>query len=658
MMMQHLLHRPVSPDDEMEVLPRHFDDDVNDDDGFAAAPAHTMGHYLSLEQQQGEEEDCGWGQYPQHPQPHRQEPHQRRPAHLTDWHDVLAVLKSQETLYYNNDRSGPSLRPHLSESWRPVMVSWLFSVVDTFGLMPHVVSTAVHHLDRYGPVVPTSDYPLMAMAALNVAVKCHETKMFPLDQLVRLMGGGNGSNGLAGDGGDSNNNPPGPYRYTPDDVIEMERTILRESRWRLHPPTAHDFLNQYVEAVPEQQHHHNIGDGQQQQRQQQQREAVLAHAVSNLKNAYMWEHVLHQQQEQQQQGGGNNNGRSPQRQQQQKRQHARSFAPSTLAYAALLLVLEDAGVSLDDKQTACRVLLEAVDVSAARTPYLSEAYNWLVLSKGLQEQLVVNQLIQQQQQTQQQYSTVTEAVVVTLPAPVEAVVVVEQAEEELIFDLTEDQARIAGDSDTPDDNVLTTMDAPAERDLIDLMDDDDAEAATGGDDDDASLEPGPIDLTDDNTVGAVAPDTYIEHGPIDLLSADMMLPSQKSASPSEDDRDAEEVDESELELSDCSSEVIFFTQTYSGDGFEVVSDGSEGGGGSMMTHVMYDDDNDADDDEEGIGGGWSDEIRLVLTESLDDDGFEVSYANDWKHDDHSSMCLSKDEDRLSSLLASPRMVTM
>jgi hypothetical protein len=52
---------------------------------------------------------------------------------LEDMRDILQVLKSQERKYDdNNDTKG---FPKYDDSWRPVMVSWMYSVVDTFALM-------------------------------------------------------------------------------------------------------------------------------------------------------------------------------------------------------------------------------------------------------------------------------------------------------------------------------------------------------------------------------------------------------------------------------------------------------------------------------------------------------------------------------------------
>jgi hypothetical protein len=462
--------------------------------------------------------------------------------------DILRVLKSQERLYgRSNDSDG--LHPYLHDSWRPVMVSWMFSVIDAFSLMPEIVTTAIYYLDACGPTIPKEDYPLMAMAALNVAVKCHETKMFPLDQLVELMGGTSSSSG----------GKRAQHRYVPEDVIEMERTILRASQWKLHPPTAHEFLNQFVEVLPD---------------ECDEKANVLTQGVSHLKNAYMWEHVLHQQQ-------------SPQ---------PSSFPPSTMAYAALLLALEGSSLLLMEKQMVCQSLLEVADISA-HTSNLTEAYNWLAFSKSLQEQLVINQQMQRLGGSTVPAPTTPQQ---SHPRPPPAIIEPEEDETMVLVPTMQDPVH-----------------AMVNTDDIDLLD-----------------EP-PFAATND--------------------SNDEALGGQ----PAQQD-DYDEVD--------TPSEVIFFSQTYLGDGFEVLVSDSEAGEvhhlislvveeGNVGASVDVYDEHDEDDisaDEDGLAS-W-DEDELVLTESLDEDGFEVSYADDWKNLVNNTT--KNNEDLLAGLVASPRIVTL
>ena len=275
---------------------------------------------------------------------------------LEDLRDVMAFLKMQEASYHRrtirkrlehqrrtqNFHGGKmSNLPPFHDDWRPVMISWMHHVADTFRLMPIVVATGVYILDTCAVALcnPSSPahvqkelYPLMTMTALNMAVKCHETKMFPLDQLVQLLGKGGGSSA--------------EESYTPNDVCAMERRLLHRCGWKLHCPTTHDFLLRFVTVLA-----------------QGHQTSVTSSAVMFLKQSLMWEHILHRE-----------------------KKEEGLFSTCTLAYAAFLLAMEDAGLPLADKQAACLALLEVASLSA-QTPQLPEAYNWLIKAKSLQVQL-------------------------------------------------------------------------------------------------------------------------------------------------------------------------------------------------------------------------------------------------------------------------------
>merc|ERR1719162_1878418 len=315
--------------------------------------------------------------------------------------DVLRLLQQQEETYTTNDhhrrqrfhRTPPSspttttsIVPPFYDSWRPVMISWMYHVADTFRLMPIVVPTGVYILDtctelvllqqQQQPQATTPEqatqfqqtlkarYPLMTMTALNLAVKCHETKMFPLDQLVQLLGGGGGS-GKTGSGKPS---------YTPDDICACERQMLHTCHWKVHKPTTHDYLLRFVTV---------FSDGTSTAAAAaadlppgiNQRDIVLTKAVVYLKQHLMLEHVLHSTTM-----NSNASRDSP----------AAPLSNRVVAYAALLLAMEECGtesLSFVDKQHASRHLFEVGNLSASTMPQFQTAYNWLLHAKALQYQL-------------------------------------------------------------------------------------------------------------------------------------------------------------------------------------------------------------------------------------------------------------------------------
>mmetsp|Transcript_2591 Transcript_2591/g.6215 ORF Transcript_2591/g.6215 Transcript_2591/m.6215 type:complete len:530 (+) Transcript_2591:169-1758(+) len=477
---------------------------------------------------------------------------------LEDLQDVMSFLMMQENSY--NQRRFRKYEEHrrkqqnvnscithnlppFYDAWRPVMVSWMYHVADTFRLMPIVVATGMYILDTCAldlcnPSSRTYNqkelYPLMTMTAFNMAVKCHETKMFPLDQLVQLLGTGGGS--------------ASEQSYTPEDVMAMERRLLQRCGWKLHCPTTHDFLLRFVTVLSE-----------------QYQGPVTECAVKHLKQSLLWEHMLHQDEKER-----------------------GLFKTSTLAYAAFLLAMEDVKLPLADKQTACLAILEVANLSA-QTPQLSEAYNWLYKAKSLQAQL--------EQGNSLRRATKEAASTDAVPTHVST----ERAQDEPSVDLLDDSSSNLMSCDTRQ-----------------------PEAAASSPDV-AIIEP---DTDDESTVAD------------DDLSAGMMSYGSSS-------------------ISDHS--IIFCSHSVDGDSVEVVA---------TDLSIEEEDDNESmdhsatmtilptveeDEEQEALEANTSfvtvedceeeehEPARLVLSESLDEDGFEVSFE--------------KDIDRLSSFVASPREVS-
>jgi hypothetical protein len=74
-------------------------------------------------------------------------------------------------------------------------------------------------------------YQLLGMTCLELAIKVHDTKIFPLEELVRMGGGGSSS------------------LLTPAQVVAMEAHLVKQMKWKLHPPTPHCFVHQYGELL-------------------------------------------------------------------------------------------------------------------------------------------------------------------------------------------------------------------------------------------------------------------------------------------------------------------------------------------------------------------------------------------------------------------------
>jgi hypothetical protein len=374
----------------------------------------------------------------------------------------------------------------------------------------------------------------------------------------------------------------------------MERTLLKGCQWKLHPPTTHEFIHQFVHVL-----------------EPKYQSIVQERSMLFLKHGVLWEHVLHQQKQRQME----QMKPSQQERQQQQQHYPDTFLPSTLAYASLLLAMEDLQLPLVDKQACCLALLQVADLST-HTPHLSKAYNWLVFAKNMQEQLLLGQ--QQQQKCSPAKTSSTAA------------------------------SSVAGVASSPTTTaaIEATTGTPSTKGTHKQQQQDDSHLPPSATEKDATISK----KEEEKDTTATSSLMVVEETIVPLLSSD-----------NGDNNDGRE------DL----TEVIFYSHTYMGGGFEVMA--------VDLEDEEEDDDYDLEDDTENlIGEGDADEEEdgevvdpgcdelsdddcldsepeLVLTESLDEDGFEVSYV-DASLD---NQAMSKNEESLlAQMIASPREVTL
>jgi hypothetical protein len=240
---------------------------------------------------------------------------------LEELRDILGIMKRQENNYKRPRDYSNNTRDN--DPWRPIMISWMFSVTDIFQLAPMIPSTAIYYLDTVcDTLVKTpSDYQLVGLTALQLAIKVHETKLFPLQQLVQMGNGG----------------------MTVEQVMDMERQVLETCQWKLHPPTPECFLLAYNELLllP------STSTTQEEPQPLQLQTPIMAAALLYIRQALLQE---------------------------------KDFEPSVLAYASMLVAMEQqvtpAPLPLSVKQAFGTNMLQVSGLSAA-TPGLSRAYEWL-----------------------------------------------------------------------------------------------------------------------------------------------------------------------------------------------------------------------------------------------------------------------------------------
>ena len=147
-------------------------------------------------------------------------------------HDILNVMMKQSSTLYR--KASKKSQRHHHDSWRQPMLSWVCSIIDVFQLRHDILSITAYFLDKtveeyssFDCSLSPANYQLVVLGALHLTIKNTETETFPLDQILKI----------------SNS------EFNCGHVAAMEREILKILDWRLHPPTAECFLQQYVRLL-------------------------------------------------------------------------------------------------------------------------------------------------------------------------------------------------------------------------------------------------------------------------------------------------------------------------------------------------------------------------------------------------------------------------
>lgn len=170
--------------------------------------------------------------------------------------DVIQIMrKKEETVYRKSDyfhrhhrqrpteaTCVPKSRPGIGEgadvhrlvAMRSTMVSWCYHIVEHYNLYHEIVAIAMDMLDRFmstsaaeGFAIAPAKYKLAAMSCLYSAVKVHE-KICISSQFMTQLGQG---------------------AYSVTDIESMELKILVALQWRVNPPTALAFVQQYLDLL-------------------------------------------------------------------------------------------------------------------------------------------------------------------------------------------------------------------------------------------------------------------------------------------------------------------------------------------------------------------------------------------------------------------------
>ena len=166
---------------------------------------------------------------------------------MADIASTLEAMRLQEASYrcvdYLSCLPSSLKRPQAGITSPPVdaecrykMVEWCYQVVDFCKFNRETVAIAMSYLDRYistetgfPAIYDRKVFQLAAMTCLYTAIKIHEPEAMEPRIVAQL------SRGV----------------YTEEQVTDMELEILMAIQWRMNPPTALSFINNFLALLPE-----------------------------------------------------------------------------------------------------------------------------------------------------------------------------------------------------------------------------------------------------------------------------------------------------------------------------------------------------------------------------------------------------------------------
>ena len=146
--------------------------------------------------------------------------------------ETLIAMKTQEASAYVTATGLYDDTP-VDALCRLLMVNWSNSVADFCKYSRDTVAISIHNMDRYFAKQPLGlhdkrKFQLIAMACLYMAIKVNEPEAIDPSTVSRL------SKGV----------------YSDVEIEIAEREIITALQWRVNPPTAVAFAEQYLKLLP------------------------------------------------------------------------------------------------------------------------------------------------------------------------------------------------------------------------------------------------------------------------------------------------------------------------------------------------------------------------------------------------------------------------
>jgi len=146
--------------------------------------------------------------------------------------EVLSAMRKQEESGYTTVSGQYDATP-VDVQCRSLMVDWCCKIADFCKFSPDTVAIAVQNMDRYVAerqhvLHDRRGFQLVAMTCLYTAVKINEPEAIDPKCVSNL------SKGI----------------YSIKEIEETEREIIATLQWRINPPTAMAFADNYLKLLP------------------------------------------------------------------------------------------------------------------------------------------------------------------------------------------------------------------------------------------------------------------------------------------------------------------------------------------------------------------------------------------------------------------------
>jgi Cyclin len=298
--------------------------------------------------------------------------------------DHVAGLLSREFLYIQSrdtrkdvQRNPVQTLPKIHAQWRPTIFEWFYKIIDHFLLEREIVAIAMDYVDRFLSH-PTSNvesmsldmYQLVAMTALYVAMKLHggndpgsltspwkvRRKTFCVKGFVKLSRG----------------------QFIADDILTMETVLFQALGWKMNPVSVICCMDSYMKLMPKP-------------------DEMYSGSVMIMKRLRLGQHVLYELSRYLVELAICINGITPYFETDHSGRFVNSLAPSTVAYAGILLAMDmmtTSAITSETRQIFHQRLVEAQHEMITREDaFTSSADSYMLFDPNQMEVLNIKELI-------------------------------------------------------------------------------------------------------------------------------------------------------------------------------------------------------------------------------------------------------------------------